>query len=349
MAAPRIFISHSNHDNAWCRSFAADLRSAGFDEWYDETDMLAGQPFPAIIAHEIETREVFIVALTPAAMASYWVNLEINLALTTQRHIIPIMLEQTSVGRFLRSFHQIDVQNLSQSDVMQIMVRAVEAKFGRLITPSGPTLPKAIPRRFPVYILADCSASMAGAPMVALDEGMALIYRELMSDPGARETVYISLIRFASTAAQDPLEPIDTFVPQTLSASGKCALGAAFKLLLASIQEDLTLRTQDQRGDYSPLVFLLSNGKATDNWKEPLDQLRALRGQQKPAIFAFGCGDSISVNITVLSQITTIVRLMRDVSPDVVRDLLRIHPLLSREEDAADDGPPPIFDTFNHD
>jgi uncharacterized protein YegL len=47
-------------------------------------------------------------------------------------------------------------------------------------------------RRLPVYLLLDTSGSMAGAPIVAVNNGVGLLYRELMNNPNALETVWLS-------------------------------------------------------------------------------------------------------------------------------------------------------------
>src|SRR5262249_4330733 len=39
---PRVFVSHSHQDNAFCRAFVDDLRAHGLDIWYDEQGISAG-------------------------------------------------------------------------------------------------------------------------------------------------------------------------------------------------------------------------------------------------------------------------------------------------------------------
>ena len=85
-------------------------------------------------------------------------------------------------------------------------------------------------RRLPVYLLLDCSGSMAGNAIIAVNEGLWMIYHLLMADPQALETVHISVIRFSDHADQYELTPIDKFQPPTLSASGMTAMGAALRL-----------------------------------------------------------------------------------------------------------------------
>ena len=178
------------------------------------------------------------------------------------------------------------------------------------------------PRRLPVYLLLDCSGSMSGAPIVAVNEGMELLARELNADPMTRKTACISLIRFATTAAQDQLVPVDQFVAPTLSAGGSTAMGAAFQLLATSIQSDLIATTTTQRGDYRPLVFLLTDGEPTDTWRNAVSALKALRGSQKPTIVALGCGSG--VNGAMLAEVTEEVYLMANVTPDGLRKFFQL-------------------------
>jgi uncharacterized protein YegL len=73
--------------------------------------------------------------------------------------------------------------------------------------------------------------------------------------------------------------------------------------------------TADQKGDWRPLVFLLTDGAPTDtDWPTYAQQLR----ERRPAnIIAVACGDQADTN--ALKQITEIVIQMRDMSPDAFR------------------------------
>jgi hypothetical protein len=57
--------------------------------------------------------------------------------------------------------------------------------------------------RLPVYVLLDCSILMAGAPIVAVNEGLELVWREMNKQPHLRQVGMISTIRYAETAEQD--------------------------------------------------------------------------------------------------------------------------------------------------
>ena len=176
-------------------------------------------------------------------------------------------------------------------------------------------------RRLPVYLLLDCSGSMAGDPITAVHEGMNMIHRLLMDDPQALETVYISVIKFGDNAKQYRLVALDRFVPPALEADGKKSMGAALHLLADSIEQDLIFRSSVQRGDYCPLVFLLTDGEPTDNYRRAMSRLKQLSGIRKPTIIALGCGNS--VNTEVLNEITGHVFLMHTVSPEQIKSFFK--------------------------
>ena len=81
---PRIFISHSSQDNDFGSKLAQDLRHVLGDDtavWYDISGGLqVGDAWWRTIVKELTARPVFIVILSPYAVASPWVNDEIDLA-----------------------------------------------------------------------------------------------------------------------------------------------------------------------------------------------------------------------------------------------------------------------------
>ncbi len=176
-------------------------------------------------------------------------------------------------------------------------------------------------RRLPVYLLLDCSTSMQGEPINAVNEGLGLIYRLLMSDPQAVDTVHISIICFSSHVEQYPLLPIDQFQPPPLSARGTTAMGEAFRVLTQSIEQDLVVNSAGRRGDYRPLVFMLTDGEPTDSYSDALNNLKALPGSRKPTIVVLGCGDA--VNTTMLHEVTDHVFVMQTVSSDTIKDFFQ--------------------------
>lgn len=171
-------------------------------------------------------------------------------------------------------------------------------------------------RRLPVYILADVSGSMQGTPIESVKSGIRQLHRDLMSDPQAIESAYLSVITFSDAAQQVvPLVEVSQFVPPDFVASGPTNMGDALRMLLDSFDHELVRTTADQKGDWRPLVFLLTDGAPTDTeWPGYAQQLR----DRRPAnIIAVACGDQADTQ--ALKQVTEIVIQMRDMSPDAFR------------------------------
>jgi uncharacterized protein YegL len=177
-------------------------------------------------------------------------------------------------------------------------------------------------RRRPVYLLLDTSSSMFGAPIQAVQQGVHLIHRELLNNPHAIETVYLSVITFDSTARQIvQLTSVEAFTPPTLKAEGNTALGAAITLLNEALDRELRPNVEGRKGDYRPLVFLLTDGAPTDAWKEPVAKLKARTTHKVGSLVALGCGPN--ANVTLLKEITSDVIKMSDVSPDSLQQFFK--------------------------
>lgn len=173
-------------------------------------------------------------------------------------------------------------------------------------------------RRMPVYLLLDVSGSMSGAPIIGVEQGVQLLHNELINQPQAVEVVHLSVITFASSASQViPLTPITSFAPPALSAGGGTSLGGALHELANALDREIIPNSATKKGDYKPLVFLLTDGEPTDSWEPELNALNSRRDKKAGSIIALGCGDS--VNTSVLRQITSNVMLMTDVTPDNLR------------------------------
>lgn len=108
MGSESVFISHSTQDNVWCRTFVSALAAEGFDVWYDEQGLTGGTAWVTTLQREVQTRPIFIPILTPQAWDSRWVQEEIQLAIATQRTIVPVMLQPTQLSGFLMTRQWVD-------------------------------------------------------------------------------------------------------------------------------------------------------------------------------------------------------------------------------------------------
>lgn len=128
-------------------------------------------------------------------------------------------------------------------------------------------------RRLPVYILIDTSGSMYGEPIEAVKNGLQVMTSSLRSDPYALETAYISVITFSSNAKQvTPLTEINGFQAPAISAGGGTALGEALSLVADCADREVTKTTADVKGDWKPLVFIMTDGVPTDNLEKGIER-----------------------------------------------------------------------------
>lgn len=177
-------------------------------------------------------------------------------------------------------------------------------------------------RRRPVYLLLDTSASMFGAPIQAVQQGVHMIHNELLNNPHAIETVYLSVITFASSAQQIvQLASVEDFKPPVLKAEGNTALGAALTLLDQALDRELRQNSDGRKGDYRPIVFLLTDGAPTDAWKDPNAKLKARTTMKLGTLVAIGCGPN--VNMATLKEIANEVIRMTDTSPDALHQFFK--------------------------
>jgi uncharacterized protein YegL len=170
---------------------------------------------------------------------------------------------------------------------------------------------ESLDRRLPVYLLLDCSESMVGDGIDAVNAGMRQLLLDLHSDPHALETVWISIITFAGTATQIlPLsEMIGIRAPQ-LKVQPGTNLGAALRLLRESIAREVRTHSAQTKGDWKPLVFLLTDGMPTDDWRAEAKLLKepTSSGGKKMNFIGIGCGDD--ANPLVLNEIADTVLMM---------------------------------------
>ena len=158
-------------------------------------------------------------------------------------------------------------------------------------------------RRLPVYLLLDTSGSMTGDPIEAVKSGLQMLIASLRQDPYALETAYISVITFSSDAKQIvPLTELSQFQVPNIDAAGTTAMGESLALLADCVQREVKKGTADQKGDWKPVVFMLSDGSPTDDLEKGIVALRTIR----TGAFVC-CAAGQSADTTALKKISEIV------------------------------------------
>lgn len=158
-------------------------------------------------------------------------------------------------------------------------------------------------RRLPVYLLLDCSGSMYGEPIEAVKNGVQVLVSTLRHDPYALETAYLSIITFDSSAQQvSPLTELAAFQQPNIQASGCTALGEALALLSQKADQEVTKTPAEQKGDWKPLVFIMTDGEPTDDLNKGLAEFKKRKWGMVVA-----CAAGSGANTDTLKKITECV------------------------------------------
>ena len=164
-------------------------------------------------------------------------------------------------------------------------------------------------RRLLTYICIDTSGSMKGEPIEAVNVGLQSLLSALRQNPYALESVYLSIFTFDIQIKNVlPLTALENVVLPTISCpeSGATFLGKLLEDIAQAVKKDRILATPDQKGDWRPILILLTDGKPSDiqKYREYIPKVKALDFG-----VIVGCAAGPKAEVSYLQELT----------PDVVK------------------------------
>lgn len=163
-------------------------------------------------------------------------------------------------------------------------------------------------RRLPIYFLLDVSESMVGDNLRQLQQGLDQLVTKLRTDPHALETVYLSAIVFAGKPRTlTPLTELAIFYPPRFPVGSGTSLGAALIHLMDEIDQSVAKSTPEKKGDWKPVVYLMTDGKPTDDMTAAIKRWKADYAN-RVTLVAIGIGKHAA--LPTLQQLTENVLLL---------------------------------------
>jgi uncharacterized protein YegL len=152
-------------------------------------------------------------------------------------------------------------------------------------------------------LLLDTSSSMGGAPISALNDGIAAFAADVAQDPLARQRVEVSVVRFGgSVEVVHDFVTAGSFEPQHLSAGGGTPMGAAIDKALDLVADRKATYRANGIAYYRPWVLLVTDGAPTDDWKAAAERVKKAEADNGLAFFAVGTDGA---DFETLGQIAT--------------------------------------------
>jgi hypothetical protein len=178
-----IFLSYARHDATLVQALVNDLRALGNTVWLDE-EVSGAQAWWSNILTQIRGCEVFVFALSPAALASLACGRELEYAAALGKPVLPIWLTGDDLWRRLPSALAMIQYVDYRKQTREASLRLARAFMNM---PSTPPLPDPLPEPpdIPIPYIHQLGAQITGDAPLNFETQSALVLelRRSLNDP----------------------------------------------------------------------------------------------------------------------------------------------------------------------
>jgi formylglycine-generating enzyme required for sulfatase activity len=123
----QVFLSHATADAGFAQRLKDDLLAEGWRVWIAPASIHPGEKWVEAIDRGLETSGVFVVALTPAAVASRWVNTETDAAVEMEHEgvitFIPLEVAPCQPKRLWRQYQYVSFRGSYEAGLDALLRR----------------------------------------------------------------------------------------------------------------------------------------------------------------------------------------------------------------------------------
>ncbi len=156
--------------------------------------------------------------------------------------------------------------------------------------------------RCPCVLILDTSASMDGAPIAALQNGLQVFQADIRKNTLAQRRVEVAIISFGPNGAEVSQDFVTAgqFEPPVLKAEGGTPIGDAINLALDLVHERKTTYKAAGVAYYRPWVFMITDGQPTDDWQGSAQRIKLEETNKSVAFFVIAVEGA---NMEMLEQL----------------------------------------------
>ncbi|MFB2895498.1 TIR domain-containing protein [Aerosakkonemataceae cyanobacterium BLCC-F50] len=111
----QVFISYADEDRAIMEKIRNSLRRESITVWTNKTDIQTGEAFDEAIKRGIEQADNLVFLLSPDAVKSSYCQRELDLAVSLNKRIIPVLVSQTDPDQVPIALHSLQYINLTDN------------------------------------------------------------------------------------------------------------------------------------------------------------------------------------------------------------------------------------------